>query len=53
MSDLYSLTGGLVARLQPHSPNNHGKPRVYDLRVLRAIIFVNINGLRWRDAPSI
>jgi len=26
-------------------------PRVDDRRVLRGIIFINRNGLRWRDAP--
>jgi len=30
---------------------SHGKPRVDDRRVLSGIIFVNRNGLRWRDAP--
>ena len=28
-----------------------GRPRVYDRRVLSGIIFINRNGLRWRDAP--
>jgi transposase len=28
------------------------KPRVDDRRVLSGIVFVNRNGLRWRDAPS-
>jgi len=32
-------------------PKSHGKPRVDDRRVLSGIIFVNRNGLRWRDAP--
>ena len=34
------------------SPKIHGKPRGDDRRVLSGIIFVNRNGLRWRDAPS-
>jgi transposase len=29
-----------------------GKPRVDDRRVLSGIIFINRNGLRWRDAPA-
>jgi transposase len=29
-----------------------GKPRVDDRRVLSGIIFINRNGLRWRDAPE-
>ena len=40
-----------MARLQPFFPKSHGKPRVDDRRVLSGIIFVNRNGLRWRDAP--
>jgi transposase len=30
---------------------SHGRPRVDDHRVLSGIIFINRNGLRWRDAP--
>ena len=52
MSDLYWLTDEQMARLQPHFPKSHGKPRVDDRRVLSGIIFVNRNGLRWRDAPK-
>src|SRR3546814_13655511 len=51
MSDLYGLTDEQMARLQPYFPNSHGRARVDDRRVLRGIIFVNRNGLRWRDAP--
>jgi len=40
-----------MARFQPFSPKSHGKPRVDDHRVLSGIIFMNRNGLRWRDAP--
>ena len=52
MSDLYWLTDEQMARLEPFFPKSHGKPRVDDRRVLSGIIFVNRNGLRWRDAPS-
>ena len=52
MSDLYWLTDEQMARLQPYFPKSHGKPRVDDRRVLSGIVFVNRNGLRWRDAPS-
>lgn len=38
-------------RHRPFFPKSHGKPRVDDRRVLNGIIFVNRNGLRWRDAP--
>ena len=52
MSDLYWLTDEQMARLQPYFPKSHGRPRVDDQRVLSGIIFVNRNGLRWRDAPK-
>ena len=52
MSDLYWLTDEQMARLQPYFPKSHGKPRVDDRRVLSGIVFVNRNGLRWRDAPA-
>ncbi|GCE90377.1 hypothetical protein MSKU15_1978 [Komagataeibacter diospyri] len=51
MSDLYWLTDEQMERLRPFFPKSHGKPRVDDRRVLSGIIFVNRNGLRWRDAP--
>jgi len=50
MSDLYWLTGEQMARLQPFFPRSHGRLRGDDRRVLSGIIFVNRNGLRWRDA---
>lgn len=46
------LTDEQVERLRPFFPKSHGKPRVDDRRVLSGIVFVNRNGLRWRDAPS-
>lgn len=52
MSDLYWLTDEQMARLEPFFPKSHGRPRVDDRRVLSGIIFVNRNGLRWRDAPA-
>jgi len=51
MSNLFWLTDEQMARLRPFFPKSHGKPRVDDRRVLSGIIFVNCNGLRWRDAP--
>lgn len=51
MSNLYWMTDEQEERLKPFSPNWHGKPRVDDRRVLIGIIFINRNGLRWRDAP--
>jgi transposase len=50
MSDLYWLTDEQMERLRPFFPKSHGRPRVDDRRVLSGIIFVNRNGLRWRDA---
>jgi transposase len=51
MSDLFWLTNEQMARLRPYFPKSHGRPRVDDRRVLSGIIFINRNGLRWRDAP--
>jgi transposase len=52
MGNLFWLTDEQMARLQPFFPKSHGKPRVDDRRVLSGIIFINRNGLRWRDAPA-
>ncbi|HBB85270.1 MAG TPA: IS5 family transposase [Sulfitobacter sp.] len=52
MSDLFWLTEAQMARFEPFLPTSHGKPRVDDRRVLSGIIFINRNGLRWRDAPT-
>ena len=52
MNDLYWLTDRQMAKLEPFFPKSHGKPRVDDRRVLSGIIFINRNGLRWRDAPD-
>ena len=52
MSNLFWLTDAQMARLDPFFPKSHGKPRVDDRRVLSGIIFINRNGLRWRDAPK-
>ncbi len=53
MSDLFWLTDAQMARLEPFFPQSHGKPRVDDWRVLSGIIFINRNGLRWRDGPAV
>jgi len=52
MSDLFWLSEAQMARLAPFFPKSHGRPRVDDRRVLSGIIFLNRNGLRWRDAPA-
>lgn len=51
MSNLLWLTKVQMERLRPFFPKSHGKPRVDDRRVLSGIIFINRDGLRWRDAP--
>lgn len=53
MGDLFWLTDDQIERLKPFFPLSHGVPRVDDRRVLSGIIFVNRNGLRWRDAPAV
>lgn len=52
MSNLFWLADAQMARLEGFFPTSHGKPRGDHRRVLRGIIFVNRNGLRWRDAPK-
>jgi transposase len=52
MSDLFWLTDAQMARLEPFFPKSHGKPRVDDRRVLSGIIFINRDGLRWRDTSA-
>ena len=52
MSDLFWLSDAQMERLRPFFPLSHGVPRVDDRRVLSGIIFINRNGLRWRDAPA-
>ena len=52
MSDLFWLTDEQMAKLVPFFPKSHGKPRVDDRRVPSGIIFINRNGLRWRNAPE-
>jgi transposase len=52
MSDLFWLTDAQMERIKPFFPLSHGVPRVDDKKVLSGIIFINRNGLRWRDAPA-
>lgn len=51
MKDPYGLPNEQIERQRPVFSKNHGEPRVGVRHVLREIIFVNGNGLRWRDAP--
>ena len=41
-----------MARLELYFPKSHSKARVDDQRPLSGVIFINRNGLRWRDAPG-
>jgi transposase len=52
MSDPFWLTDAQIARPAPFFPKSYGKPRVDHKRVLSGIIFINRNGLRWRDAHA-
>ena len=52
MSKLFLLSEPQMARISPHFPRSHGKPRVDDRRVISGIIYVIRNGLRWKDAPQ-
>ncbi len=52
MSDLFWLTDAQMARLAPFFPKPHGKPRVDDRRVLIGIILIDLNRLRWGEAPK-
>ena len=52
MSDLYWLTDAQMARLKLFFPLSHKVPRVDDKPVLSGVMFINRNGLRWRDAPA-
>lgn len=51
MSDLYWLTDKQRGRLGLFFPKSCARVRLDDCRVLSAIIFVNWDCLRWRDAP--
>ncbi|WP_461343855.1 IS5 family transposase [Brevundimonas sp. GN22] len=52
MNDLYWLMDEQMARLEPYFPKSHGKTRVDHRCLLSGIIFVNRNGLSWRDAAA-
>lgn len=52
MSDPYWLSDTQMAKPEPFFPKSHRKPRLNDSWVMSGIIFINRNGLRWRDAPT-
>lgn len=51
MSNLFWLTDTKMSRLAPFFPKSHGKHQLDDKRVLSGIVFIDRNGLRWRDGP--
>ena len=51
-ADLFWLTKAQIRRIAPYFPLSHGEPRVDDQPVVRGILHVIRNGLRWRDAPT-
>lgn len=52
MITLYWLTGARVERPKTLFAKSHRKPRADARRVPIGIIFINRNGLIWRDAPK-
>ena len=51
MSGLFWLSEAQVERMRPFFPKSRGKPRIDDRRVLSGIIYIQRNGLMWKDAP--
>lgn len=51
MSDFFCLSHAQMERLEPYFPKSHGKPRVGDTACIFGVLFLNRNGLRWRDEP--
>ncbi len=52
MTAMMLLSEAQMARISPFFPLSHGMPRVDDRRVISGIIFVTLNGLRWREVPA-
>ena len=52
ISILYWLSEGQMERLRPYFPKSQGVPFVDSRRALTGVIFINHNGLRWRDEPA-
>ncbi|MFP1464024.1 transposase [Escherichia coli] len=52
MSNLFWLTDEQMARLAPISPRAMAASALMIDAFVSVIIFVNRNGLRWRDAPK-
>lgn len=52
MGDLFWLAEAQMERLRPFFPKPRGRGRVDDRRVLSGIIYIQRNGLMWKDAPA-
>ena len=53
MGEQFWLTEAQLARMMPFFPKSRGRKRVDDRRVLSGIIYIQRNGLMWKDAPEI
>jgi len=53
MSGHFWSSDAQMERLRPFFPKSRGRPRVDDHRVLSGIIYIQKDGLQWKDAPSI
>ena len=53
MGEQFWLTEAQLARMRPFFPKSRGRKRVDDRRVLNGIIYIQRNGLMWKDAPEI
>ena len=51
MGNLYWLNEAQMEQISPYFPKSHGVLRVDDQLVLGGLIYINPNGLRWRDEP--
>ena len=52
MSNLFWLSQAPMRQIEPYFPLSHGVLCIDDRRIIRGIVFVLRNGLRWRDAPA-
>lgn len=52
VSDVLLLPESQMERIEPFFPLAHGAPRVDDRRVLSGVVYVNRDGLQWKDAQK-
>ena len=53
MGERFWLTEAQMGRIRPFFPKSRGRKRVDDRRVLSGIIYIQRNGLMWKDAPDV